>query len=379
MAAQREWYEKDYYKILGVAESADAKTITKAYRKLARDSHPDTHPGNDEAEERFKEVSGAYDVLGDDAKRKEYDEVRRLGPVGGMAGPTGRGGQGGYNFNVGSDGMGDLLGSMFGRGRRGGGASAAAGPQRGADVEATLTLDFVDAAKGITTSLHLTSDAECSTCQGSGSKPGTQPKVCSQCGGRGVIDDNQGFFSFSSPCRVCGGAGVTIDQPCPTCHGSRVERRAREVQARIPAGVADGQKIRLKGRGAPGRSGGPAGDLIVECRVAPHAFFGRDGINLTVRVPITFAEAALGGEIDVPTLEGARVTLRLRAGTQSGSRHRVKAKGLTTGKGTGDLIVTTDVQVPAELNDAQRAAVEAFATATTVSPRQGLPDTEGKG
>ena len=379
MAAQREWYEKDYYKILGVAESADAKTITKSYRKLARDSHPDTHPGNDEAEERFKEVSGAYDVLGDDAKRKEYDEVRRLGPVGGMAGPTGRGGQGGYNFNVGSDGMGDLLGSMFGRGRRGGGASAAAGPQRGADVEATLTLDFVDAAKGITTSLHLTSDAECSTCQGSGSKPGTQPKVCSQCGGRGVIDDNQGFFSFSSPCRVCGGAGVTIDQPCPTCHGSRVERRAREVQARIPAGVADGQKIRLKGRGAPGRSGGPAGDLIVECRVAPHAFFGRDGINLTVRVPITFAEAALGGEIDVPTLEGARVTLRLRAGTQSGSRHRVKAKGLTTGKGTGDLIVTTDVQVPAELNDAQRAAVEAFATATTVSPRQGLPDTEGKG
>jgi len=379
MAAQREWYEKDYYKILGVAESADAKTITKSYRKLARDSHPDTHPGNDEAEERFKEVSGAYDVLGDDAKRKEYDEVRRLGPVGGMAGPTGRGGQGGYNFNVGSDGMGDLLGSMFGRGRRGGGASAAAGPQRGADVEATLTLDFVDAAKGITTSLHLTSDAECSTCQGSGSKPGTQPKVCSQCGGRGVIDDNQGFFSFSSPCRVCGGAGVTIDQPCPTCHGSRVERRAREVQARIPAGVADGQKIRLKGRGAPGRSGGPAGDLIVECHVAPHAFFGRDGINLTVRVPITFAEAALGGEIDVPTLEGARVTLRLRAGTQSGSRHRVKAKGLTTGKGTGDLIVTTDVQVPAELNDAQRAAVEAFATATTVSPRQGLPDAEGKG
>jgi len=380
MAAQREWYEKDYYKILGVAENADAKAITKAYRKLARDSHPDTHPGNDEAEERFKAVSGAYDVLGDDAKRKEYDEVRRLGPAGGMAGQRGpAGGQGGYNFNVGSEGMGDLLGSMFGRGRRGGGASAAAGPQRGVDVEATLTLDFVDAAKGITTTLHLTSDAECSTCHGSGSKPGTQPKVCSQCGGRGVVDDNQGFFSFSSPCRVCGGAGVTIDQPCPTCHGTRVERRAREVQARIPAGVADGQKIRLKGRGAPGRSGGPAGDLIVECRVAPHPLFGRDGNNLTVRVPVTFAEAALGGEIDVPTLEGPRVTLRLRAGTQSGSRHRVKAKGLTTAKGTGDLIVTTDVQVPQHLNEEQRAAVEAFATATTVSPRQSLLDAEGKG
>ncbi len=381
MAAQREWYEKDYYKILGVAESADAKTITKAYRKLARDSHPDTHPGNDEALERFKEVSGAYDVLGDDAKRKEYDEVRRLGPSGGVGGygSAPGGGQGGYNFNVGSDGLGDLLGNVFGRGRRGGGPSAAAGPQRGADVEATLTLDFVDAAKGITTTLHLTSDAECSTCHGSGAKPGTQPKVCSQCGGRGVVDDNQGFFSFSSPCRVCGGAGVTIDQPCPTCHGSRVERRAREVQARIPAGVADGQKIRLKGRGAPGRSGGPAGDLIVECKVAPHPLFGRDGNNLTVRVPVTFAEAALGGEIDVPTLEGPRVTLRLRAGTQSGSRHRVKAKGLTTAKGSGDLIVTTDVQVPNDLNDAQRAAVEAFAAATTVSPRQSLPDAEARG
>ena len=383
MAAQREWYEKDYYKILGIGDNADAKAITKAYRKLARESHPDTHPGDDTAEERFKSVSGAYDVLGDEAKRKEYDEVRRLGPVGGFSGGPGGGGPGGpgaggYNFNVGPDGLGDLLGSVFGRGRRGGGASAAAGPQRGADVEATLTLDFEDAAKGITTTLHLTSDAECSTCHGSGAKPGTQPKVCSQCGGRGVIDDNQGFFSFSSPCRACAGAGVVIDQPCPTCHGSRVERRAREVQARIPAGVADGQKIRLKGRGAPGRSGGPAGDLIVECRVAPHHLFGRDGRNLTLRLPIAFADAALGGEIDVPTLEGPTVTLRLRAGTQSGSRHRVKGKGLTTAKGTGDLIVTTDVQVPVELTDEQRVALKAFAATTTVSPRTGVPKAQGR-
>ncbi len=370
MAAQREWFEKDYYKVLGVSDDADAKTITKAYRKLARESHPDTHPGDAAAEERFKAVSSAYDVLGDDAKRKEYDEVRRLGPAGG--GFAGQGGPGGYNFNVGADGLGDLLGQMFTRGRRGGGASASAGPQRGSDVEATLTLDFVDAAHGITTTLHLTSDAECSTCHGSGARPGTQPTVCSQCGGRGVLDDNQGFFSFSSPCRACGGAGVVIEQPCPTCHGSRVERRAREVQARIPAGVADGQRIRLKGRGAPGRNGGPAGDLIVECHVTAHPLFGRDGHNLTVRVPITFAEAALGGEIDVPTLEGPRVTLRLRAGTQSGSRHRVKGKGLATAKGTGDLIVTTDVQVPRHLTDDQRAALEALAAATTVSPRQGL-------
>ncbi len=268
MAAQREWYEKDYYKVLGVTDDATPKDITKAYRKLARDSHPDTHPGDDAAEERFKEVSAAYDVLGDEAKRKEYDEVRKLGPIGGFPG-GGPGGPSGFNFNVGSDGLGDILGQMFGRGRRGGGPSAAAGPQRGADVEATLSLDFADAVKGITTTLYLTSDAQCSTCNGSGAKPGTQPKVCSNCGGRGVIDDNQGLFSFSSTCRVCGGRGVIINDPCPTCRGTGVERRQREVQARIPAGVADGQKIRLKGRGAPGRNGGPPGDLIVECHVAP--------------------------------------------------------------------------------------------------------------
>ena len=375
MAAQREWYEKDYYKVLGVSDDADAKAITKAYRKLARDSHPDTHPGDSKAEDRFKDVSSAYDVLGDEAKRKEYDEVRRLGPSGGFGGA---GSPGGYNFNVGADGMGDLLGSMFNRGRRGGGASASAGPQRGGDVEATLTLDFVDAAQGITTTLHLTSDVQCGTCNGSGAKPGTQPRVCSQCGGRGVVDDNQGFFSFSAPCRACGGAGVTVEQACPTCRGSRVEHRAREVQARIPAGVADGQKIRLKGRGAPGRNGGPAGDLIVECHVMAHPLFGRDGNNLTVRLPVTFAEAALGGDVDVPTLEGPRVTLRLRAGTQPGSRHRVKGKGLTTAKGTGDLIVTADVVVPIHLTDEQRAAVEALAAATTVSPRSTLPGSEGR-
>jgi len=208
MAAQREWYEKDYYKVLGVSDDAPAKDITKAYRKLARANHPDTHPGDDAAEERFKEISAAYDVLGDEVKRKEYDEVRKLGPIGGFQ--PGGPGQGGFNFNVGSEGLGDLLGQMFGRGRRGGGPSAAAGPQRGADVEATLTLDFADAAQGITTTLHLTSDAQCSTCHGSGAKPGTQPVVCSNCGGRGVIDDNQGLFSFSSPCRVCGGRGVIV-------------------------------------------------------------------------------------------------------------------------------------------------------------------------
>ncbi len=377
MAAQREWYERDYYKVLGVAEDAAPKEITKAYRKVARESHPDTHPGDAAAEERFKEVSGAYDVLGDEAKRKEYDEVRRLGPAGGF--PQGGPGQGpgGYNFNVGADGLGDLLGQMFGRGRRGGGASASAGPMRGADVEATLNLDFADAARGLTTTLYLTSDAQCSTCNGSGARPGTQPTNCSVCGGRGVIDDNQGMFSFSTPCRNCGGRGVVIPDPCPTCRGSGVERRAREVQARIPAGVADGQKIRLKGRGASGRNGGPTGDLIVECHVAPHRLFGRDGGNLTVRVPVSFAEAALGGEIDVPTLDGPSVTLRLKPGTATGSRHRVRGKGIVTPKHTGDLIVTVDIDVPKELTDEQRAAIEALAAATTVSPRAHLPNAAG--
>ena len=217
MAAQREWFEKDYYQVLGVAADASQKDITKAYRKLARELHPDKNPGNAAAEERFKEVSAAYDVLGDEAKRAEYDEVRRLGPMGG--GIPG-GGPGGFSFNVGDmqgGDFGDLLGQMFGRGRGGvgGRAGAGVGPQRGADVTAQLTLDFEDAVRGITTTLHLTSDAQCSTCHGSGAKPGTYPERCPICGGRGVVDDNQGMFSFSSPCRNCQGRGSIIREPCP--------------------------------------------------------------------------------------------------------------------------------------------------------------------
>jgi len=372
MSAQRDWYEKDFYKVLGVSETASQKEITKAYRKLARELHPDANPGDTNAENRFKEISAAYDVVGDEEKRKEYDEVRRLGPMGfGNFGGAQPGGPGGYSFNVGADGLGDLLGGIFNRGGRGRGASASAGPQRGDDLEATLTLDFVDAIKGITTTLYLTSDAQCSTCHGSGAKPGTTPRTCGVCGGRGVVDDNQGFFSFSSPCRNCQGRGVIIDDPCPTCRGTGIEKRAREVKVRIPAGVADGQRIRLKGRGGPGRNGGPAGDLFVECHVTPHRLFGRDGSNLTLRVPITFAEAALGGDIDVPTLEGPTVKLRLKPGTQSGSRHRVKGKGIDNGRHVGDLIVTVDVQVPTKLSDDQRKAIEAFATSTT-SPRVNL-------
>lgn len=380
MNAQREWFEKDYYATLGVDEGATQKEITKSYRKLARDLHPDRNPGDSAAEEQFKEVSAAYDVLGDESKRKEYDEVRAMGPMAGMrggwggpGGPHGAGGPGGFTFNVDDlgdvGGLGDILGNMFGRSSRGGPTSSGVGPRKGADLEAHLTLDFADAASGIETTLHLTTDAQCSTCGGNGARPGTSPRRCTNCGGRGVVDDNQGPFAFSSPCRVCQGQGFVIDDPCPTCHGSGVERRPRQVRTRIPAGVRDGQTIRLKGRGGPGRNGGPAGDLLVQVTVRPHELFHRRGDDLTVTVPVTFAEAALGGDIEVPTLDGEQVKLRLKPGTQSGSRHRVRGRGIATKKHTGDLIVTVEVDVPRDLSDEQRAAIEQLASATTISPR----------
>jgi molecular chaperone DnaJ len=287
-------------------------------------------------------------------------------------------GPGGFTFNVGdmggAGGLGDLFGSMFGRGGQGRGrpSSGGVGPRRGTDNTAHLTVDFKDAIDGLTTTLFLTTDAQCSTCHGSGAKPGTSPTACAACGGRGVVDDNQGMFSFSSPCRVCGGSGVRIEDPCPTCSGTGVEKRQREVKTRLPAGVKDGQTIRLKGRGGPGRAGGPAGDLLVELTVTPDQRFARSGDNLTVTVPVTFAEAALGADIDVPTLDGSNVTLRIKPGTQTGSRHRVKGKGVPTKHATGDLIVTVTVQVPTDLNDEQRAAVEQLAAATAGNPRDAV-------
>src|SRR3954471_21427609 len=288
MAAQREWFEKDYYKVLGVSSTATDKEIKTAYRKLSKQYHPDANKGS---EERFKEISAAYDVLGDPAKRKEYDEVRRLGPAanpfgGGTAGP------GGFTTNFRVDDLGDILGGLFNRrGGAGGRTRTAAGPRRGDDLETELHLSFLDAVNGITTTVNLTSDAACSTCSGTGAAPGTSPVICSACGGGGVTDDNQGLFSFSQPCRVCGGSGMRVETPCSTCHGSGVERRPRTVKVRIPAGVQSGQRIRMKERGGPGRNGGPPGDLYVEVAVARHALFGRKDDNLTLTVPITFPEA----------------------------------------------------------------------------------------
>jgi molecular chaperone DnaJ len=377
VAAQREWFDKDYYKVLGVDEKAAAKDIKSAYRKLSRQFHPDANAGDAKAEERFKEVSAAYDVVGDEAKRKEYDEVRRLGPMGG----AGFGQPGGGGFTFATDGMGDLgdlLGGLFNRGggrRRGpGGAgpSRGNGPQRGTDLESELQLSFQGAAAGVETSINLTSDVSCSTCAGSGAKPGTTPTACPVCGGRGVVDDDQGYFSFSAPCRNCHGQGFVIDDPCPTCKGAGTERKARQVKVRVPAGVKDGQRIRLAGRGGPGRNGGPNGDLYVGVRVAEHPLFGRKGDDLTLGVPITFPEATLGADIAVPTLDGPPVTIKVPAGTRSGRTFRVKGKGLETAKRTGDLLVTVEVAVPAKLSKDERRAVEALAAASTQSPRSHL-------
>jgi molecular chaperone DnaJ len=384
MAPQREWFEKDYYRVLGVSDSASQKDIKSAYRKLSRQYHPDTNEGDKGAEERFKEVSAAYDVIGDPEKRKEYDEVRKLGPMGGMfgGGAPGDGSAGGFRFEDMGD-LGDVLGGLFGRGRRGargaGTTGRGTGPHRGQDLEADLHLDFDDAVQGLTTTIHLTSEAACSTCHGSGARPGTTPHTCPQCQGRGVLDDNQGFFSFSQPCPNCAGQGYVIDDPCPTCRGTGIEHRPREVKVRLPAGVADGQRIRLKGRGGPGRNGGPPGDLYVSARVGPHHLFGRRGDDLMLTVPVTFPEAALGADVRVPTLDGGSVKLRIPAGTRSGRTLRVKGKGVPGRKRTGDLLVTVEVAVPQNLTDDERKAVEALAAAADGrSPRAHLGVEEGQ-
>ncbi|HUA94837.1 MAG TPA: molecular chaperone DnaJ [Acidimicrobiales bacterium] len=371
MAPQREWFEKDYYKVLGVSSTATDKEITKAYRKLAKQYHPDANPGS---EDRFKEISAAYDVLGDGAKRKEYDEVRKLGPMaGGFGSPGGFGGAGttgpGGTFRVEDLGdLGDLFGGLFGGGRPG--RRRPRGPQRGADVETELHLSFADAVRGVTTTVNLPEDTRCHTCNGSGAAPGTSSHTCERCGGKGTLDDNQGMFSLSTICPRCNGRGTVVDTPCPTCHGTGTERRNRKVKVRIPPGVEDGQRIRVKGRGAPGQGMAPPGDLYVVVHAGKHERFGRRGRNLTLTVPVSFPEAALGTTITVPTLDDP-VTLRVPAGTAPGTHLRVKGRGVPAGGGRnggkpGDLLVRVDVTVPKTLTDEQRAAAEALAA--TLAP-----------
>jgi molecular chaperone DnaJ len=365
--ANADWANKDFYKVLGVAKDADQAAIKKAYRKLARANHPDGHPGDKAAEDRFKSVAEAYDVVGDTAKRKEYDEMRSMyagagaggfggGFPGGFGGQSG-GGAGGFDIS-------DLFGDLFNRGGAGGGygRTQAPRPARGADLETETTLSFADAMDGTTISLRLSSDAPCPTCSGTGGKPGTRPHICGTCDGAGVVVSSVGGgFSMNETCPECHGRQLVYDEPCPTCHGSGRGLSNRTISARIPAGVKDGQRIRLKGKGAAGENGGPNGDLFVTVHVRTHSLFGRKGDNLTLEVPVSLDEAALGAEIKVPTLSGSPVTLRIPPGTPNGRVMRVRGRGAPRKDGSkGDLLVTLDVQVPATLNDDLRAAVTAY-------------------
>lgn len=368
MAVPNEWFEKDFYAVLGVAETATAEEITKAYRRLARQLHPDANPGDKAAEERFKEVSAAYEVVGDAAKRAEYDQTRRLAL-------SGMGGSGGGPFRVrvtnvddlGDFGFGGLFDGFFT------GASTVGrtnGPRRGGDLEAELHLRFEDAIFGVTTEVHVTGNATCDDCSGAGGRDGAAPRTCSACGGRGVSAVNQGVFAVSRSCSACGGRGAVIDDPCRTCRGQGVVRRVRDVKVRVPPGVEHGQLIRIPGRGEPGVNGGPAGDLYVAVGVAHHDRFSRKGNNLTVTVPVTYPEAVLGAEVKVPTLDGPPVTVKVPPGTPSGRVLRVKGRGVPHSRGRGDLLVTVEVAVPRRVSGKERKCVEALAKSMTWSPRE---------
>src|ERR1700729_501037 len=346
----KDFLEKDYYKVLGVAKSASPDEIKKSYRKLARKYHPDANKGDAGAEERFKEISEAYNVLSDEKRRKEYDDARSLFG-GGVRMPGSGGGAGGYNF-----GLGDLLGGVFGGGR-----STQQRPRRGADVETEASLSFADAINGATVALSLAGEGPCKACMGTGAKAGTVPRVCPTCEGTGQGSRNLGNFAFSEPCRTSRARGLVVDDPCEVCSGSGRAMSTRTIQARIPAGVGDGQRIKLKGKGAPGERGGPAGDLYVRVHVTPDKVFGRSGDNLTVTVPVTFAELALGAEIKVPSHRGMPVNFRIPAGTPNGRTFRIPGKGVRRSDSTmGDLLVTVNVQVPKSLDSEARETLETF-------------------
>jgi molecular chaperone DnaJ len=370
----RDWIEKDFYKTLGVEHESSPEEIKKAYRKLAQKHHPDANPDDPSAEERFKEISEAYATLSDPEQRKEYDQVRRLAGSGGFGGFGGQGGFGGYGQQVRVEDLQDLLGGygglgdLFGFGGRGGGAASA----RGADIQTELSISFEDAAFGVTTAVTVTGATACSRCGGTGAEPGTPIHTCPTCGGRGTVAQNQGFFSFSQPCPQCRGAGRIIETPCTRCRGSGMENRTRDVKLKVPAGVKDGSTLRLRGKGGPGANGGPPGDLLVRMRVMPSPVFGRKANDLTITVPITYSEAALGTRIDVPTLNGA-VRVKIPAGTPGGKTFRVKGRGVVPARGRpGDLLVTVQVAVPTKMSKEEKRLLEELAALETEDIRSHL-------
>jgi len=399
VSAKPEWADKDYYADLGVSSSADQNEIKRAYRKLARENHPDTHPDDPAAADRFKKVAEAYDVLSDASERKEYDQFKAMlrngggfGRMGGAGFPGGfrstrMGGQGAQEFDL-SDlfggsaggaaqggGVGDIFGSVF---NRGGGAGHSAKPSRGADVETEITLDFREAAKGTTIPLALSGNAPCTTCHGSGSASG-KTSTCGTCNGSGYTSENRGAFGFSAPCKDCDGTGRRITDPCKDCHGTGTVHRTRNITVRIPAGVIDGQKVRLAGQGEAGPNGTPAGDLFVAVTVKPDKVFTREGDDLHVTVPVSFTELALGDTITVPTLDNP-VRVKIPAGTPDGRTLRVRGRGIAKrGDTSGDLLVSVQVTVPAKLDAAASSALRTYAQAEKDSgfnPRAGWAGTE---
>jgi molecular chaperone DnaJ len=372
--SSKDWLEKDFYAVLEISKSASSDEIKKAYRRLARELHPDRNPGNKEAEERFKAVSEAYDVLSDDRKRREYDEMRSLFGAGAFRRSAradqqqyspfdlndlfASGGPSSGDQRFGGAGFTDLFGTIFGGGARTG---ARRGPQRGRDVEAEVTLDFADAVHGATLPITLHAPGVCDTCHGDGAKPGTHPRTCPECHGTGMVNTAQGHFAMAEPCVECHGAGTVVDEKCPECRGTGGVTKTRTLNVRIPAGVSDGQRIRLAGRGEPGVRGGQTGDLHLLVKVRGDATFGRDGDDLTLTVPISYAEAVFGTDLRVPTLDGA-VTLRIQPGTPSGRTLRVRGRGVPRRDGSlGDLLVMIEVDVPASLTPEARKALEDYA------------------
>ncbi|MEP6857785.1 MAG: molecular chaperone DnaJ [Gemmatimonadales bacterium] len=367
---------KDFYATLGVGSSASQDEIKKAFRKLAKKFHPDANASDPKAGERFKEISEANNVLSDPAKRKQYDEMRRLGAFdgggfggfgGGARSARGAGGRGGAQsinfeeFDIGGlGGLGDLFSSMFGGGETRQ-SSRSRGPEKGQTVEASLDIPFRTAARGGKVPIELEVAEECNTCHGSGAAPGAQLKTCPECNGRGVISFGQGGFAVNRPCPVCLGKGQVPTEPCPTCHGTGEVRARRKVLVNVPPGVDTGSKIRLKGQGGKGNANGPPGDLVITFNVLPDTFYKRDGLDVIATVPLNIAQATLGTKISVRTLDGRKVAIKIPPGTPSGKRFRVRGQGIQKGDKKGDLIVEVSIQVPEKLSEEQERMMKEFA------------------
>ncbi|HET9461117.1 MAG TPA: molecular chaperone DnaJ [Gaiellaceae bacterium] len=354
------------YEVLGVAKNAPDDEIKKAYRNLARKYHPDRNPGDASAEEQFKEVQGAYDLLSDPEKRRAYDTFGSAGPRG-FPGGANMGGARFEEFNLGD--LGDLLGGMFGGGARARGGARQ--PIRGDDLETRVQISFEDSLKGIQVRVPVEAETACSVCHGTGAEPGTAPVVCPQCGGRGVVSDSQGLFAFSQPCPRCQGNGSIVEKPCKHCRGVGRERATKRYAVKIPAGARSGTRVRLKGKGEGGRNGGPAGDLYVVVDVAPSPLFERRGADLVLDVPVTYAEAALGASVQIPTPDGS-IALKVPAGTESGKLLRVKGRGAPhlKGNGRGDLLARVKVTIPKKLTKAEREALEEYRKVSREDPRE---------